>query len=185
MSFRNLSDDNEALRTSYDGQLLVGVVVANVDPLNLDRIKVNVPSLYEGPAEDLPWVMPIKPNIGTGEGPGIGAYGSPAIGADVVILLQNGDPHYPVYLGGLRTKANAYFPSGQSWGFRDAYGNDLKFSQDKSVVIRAVAGVTVTISPTGTVSVTSVADVNISAEGDMNLTAGGDTVIDASRIFLR
>lgn len=71
---------------------MAGSVVDRDDPKGLGRVRVRVPGFYE-PAG--PWALP----LGTlGAAPGIGAWFIPPVGAEVVILLSQGDPDHPYYL---------------------------------------------------------------------------------------
>lgn len=69
-----------------------GVVVDNVDPLGLYRVRVMVPGLIE-PASA--WAFP----FGTSGGGSAkrGGWIVPAVGADVVVMFLGGDPERPIY----------------------------------------------------------------------------------------
>jgi phage baseplate assembly protein gpV len=179
MSMDSLASNTDVLNPNYEEVYLIGTVVQNVDPLNLDRVKVNVPRLYTGAEKDLPWVAPFKPNAVTGQGEGFGTYGSPAIGSSVIILLQAGDPHYPVYVAGLGKKANGFFPSGTSWGFQDKFGNKVRFNEAKEIRVESAAGVHIVISPAGAVSLTSPSTVSVAAAGNLSLSSDADIAINA------
>lgn len=145
-------DDNLGLREAYKGRFFLGVVTENVDPLNLDRVQVSVAGLYEPTSGSVPWCGPIKISP-FGISKDWGVYGAPAIGSDVLILLQDGDAHYPMYLS-IQRGAQPGFVSGTNWGFVDPFKNklnvDLKTGAMKFV---ANAGVTFDISSEGALSV--------------------------------
>ncbi len=148
-------NDSLALRDSYKNLIFHGKVVTNVDPENLDRIQVSVPQLYDPSLGDLPWVGPMKYSP-FGIGAGWGVFGAPAIGSDVAIILQQGDPHYPLYIAGIQMTAMAGFISGTNWGFVDPAGNTLNVNlTTKEISFVAVAGVTVNIGGDGSMSVTT------------------------------
>ena len=108
------------------GRWLVGEVVTDKDPENRDRIKVKIPELYDPDSGEIPWCGPFTFSpFGCGEG--FGVYGTPKIGAKVLILLQDGDPNYPMYMS-LQTP-NSDFASGECWGFVDRYGNKLRVDE--------------------------------------------------------
>lgn len=101
-----------------------GKVKTNVDPLNLDRIQATVPGLFDPDLGDIPWIGPCKLSP-FGFGSGYGVFGTPAVGSDVAVCLQGGDPHYPMYMH-IQCFANpGEFPSGTTWGFKDPAGNKL------------------------------------------------------------
>jgi hypothetical protein len=126
----SLSSTNEQVDNAFDDDAdtnyLVGVVVDNEDPLGINRIKVTVPNMFSGDPQDLPWIGPL-PHSPFGIGSGYGVYGSPAIGSEVAIKLQNNDAHYGILEGSLLTvkNANPKFKSPKRWGFKDPDGNEL------------------------------------------------------------
>jgi len=75
-------------------------VVDNKDPLGRRRLKVRVHTLHETAQEiadvDLPWALPCFPLAG----PTYGDDGVPSIGAGVWVIFRQGNPEYPVWLGG-------------------------------------------------------------------------------------
>lgn len=75
-----------------------GIVVDNNDPKRQLRVRVNIPKIFEGDKEMLPWVTP-KLNSPYGQGDNFGAVHIPSIGSRVKVRFQNNDPHYPVYEG--------------------------------------------------------------------------------------
>lgn len=143
MSFDTLNSQLELFTDYGSGKFFLGKVYDNQDPLNLDRIRASVPGLYDPDLGETPWIGPVKFSpFGTGDTWGV--YGTPAVGSNVLILLQDGDPHYPMYFS-VQTKENTEFPSGECWGFQDPYGNVLKVT---STVIDLTTqdGVSITIT---------------------------------------
>lgn len=71
-----------------------GTVVNNVDPLQIGRLLVMVPDV----SGLLPstWAMPCLPIAGKQ----MGAFFLPQIGAGVWIEFEQGDPDYPIWVGG-------------------------------------------------------------------------------------
>ena len=71
-----------------------GTVLNNVDPLQIGRIQVVVPDV----ANLIPssWAMPCVPIAGKQEG----AFFVPQIGAGVWVEFEQGDPDYPIWVGG-------------------------------------------------------------------------------------
>jgi uncharacterized protein involved in type VI secretion and phage assembly len=71
-----------------------GVVVNNIDPLQIGRIQAIVPDV----SNIIPtsWAMPCVPVAGKQ----MGTYVVPQIGAGVWIEFEQGDPDYPIWVGG-------------------------------------------------------------------------------------
>jgi phage baseplate assembly protein gpV len=176
MSFDNLNA-NMDLGEGYKDQYFNGTVTQNVDPLNLDRIQASVPGLYDPNQGAIPWIMPAKFSP-FGIGSTWGVYGSPAIGSDVLIWLQKGDPHFPLYMS-MQVTANDEFPSGKSWGFVDPAGNTLNV-QDKVIDFKSASGVVIHIDDAGKLTITTASDCDMNISGSMNMTIDGDWNVSAS-----
>ena len=70
-----------------------GTVENNIDPMQLGRIQVSVPSvLGEG---RMSWAMPCVPYAG----PGVGFFAIPPTGANVWVEFEGGDLDYPIWSG--------------------------------------------------------------------------------------
>ncbi len=71
-----------------------GTVVQNIDPLQTGRIQVIVPDV----SSLIPstWAMPCVPIAGKQ----MGTYLVPQIGAGVWVEFEQGDPDYPIWVGG-------------------------------------------------------------------------------------
>lgn len=77
-----------------------GKVEDNLDPEQLNRLKVRIPEIYGAqksiPTEDLPWASACQPSLTDKLTPDVG---------DVVwVLFEKGDTDYPMWLGVLPTK---------------------------------------------------------------------------------
>jgi hypothetical protein len=70
-----------------------GKVIQNVDPLQLGRIQVNVPSVMGVTGFD--WALPAAPVAGIGSG----IYAVPPIAANVWVEFERGDPNLPIWTG--------------------------------------------------------------------------------------
>ena len=70
-----------------------GTVVNNIDPLQIGRIQVSVPDVSVIPGI---WAMPCMPIAGKQEG----VFMVPQIGAGVWVEFEQGDPDYPIWVGG-------------------------------------------------------------------------------------
>jgi len=70
-----------------------GTVVNNIDPLQIGRIQVSVPDVSVIPGT---WAMPCMPIAGKQEG----VFMVPQIGAGVWVEFEQGNPDYPIWVGG-------------------------------------------------------------------------------------
>lgn len=71
-----------------------GTVANNIDPMQIGRVQVSVPAvLGDG---NLSWAMPCAPFAGSSEG----MFGVPAVGANVWVEFEAGNPDFPIYSGG-------------------------------------------------------------------------------------
>jgi uncharacterized protein involved in type VI secretion and phage assembly len=71
-----------------------GTVVNNIDPMQIGRILVSVPDVL-GPIPTS-WAMPCVPIAGKQ----MGTYFVPQIGAGVWVEFEQGNPDYPIWVGG-------------------------------------------------------------------------------------
>ncbi|MCP4329283.1 MAG: baseplate assembly protein [Alphaproteobacteria bacterium] len=71
-----------------------GTVINNVDPMQIGRIQVMVPDVSNIMLSS--WAMPCAPVAGIQTG----MFAVPMIGAGVWVEFEQGDPDYPVYVGG-------------------------------------------------------------------------------------
>ena len=70
-----------------------GKVENNIDPMQLGRIQVSVPSvLGEG---RMSWAMPCVPYAGSG----VGFFAIPPVGANIWVEFEGGNPDYPIWSG--------------------------------------------------------------------------------------
>jgi len=70
-----------------------GTVSDIQDPLNIMRIRAQVPDVYG--SDDSGWAMPCAPFGGSG----MGFFALPKVGAGVWIEFEHGDPDYPIWSG--------------------------------------------------------------------------------------
>ncbi len=70
-----------------------GTVTDINDPLNMGRIKANVPDVMG--EQESGWAMPCAPFGGNG----MGFFALPTVGAGVWIEFEQGDPDYPIWSG--------------------------------------------------------------------------------------
>src|SRR6476620_10878343 len=71
-----------------------GTVINNVDPLQIGRIQVLVPDVSNVIPSS--WAMPCVPIAGKQ----MGTYIVPQVGAGVWVEFEQGNPDYPIWVGG-------------------------------------------------------------------------------------
>ncbi len=71
-----------------------GTVVNNVDPMQIGRIQVLVPDVSNLMLSS--WAMPCAPVAGIN----MGVFTLPLIGSGVWVEFEQGDPDYPIWVGG-------------------------------------------------------------------------------------
>ncbi|MEA3275618.1 MAG: phage baseplate assembly protein V [Pseudomonadota bacterium] len=71
-----------------------GTVANNIDPQQLGRVQIQVPSVLGD--SRLSWAMPCAPYAG----PGVGFFAVPPVGARIWVEFENGDPDFPIWVGG-------------------------------------------------------------------------------------
>ena len=71
-----------------------GTVLNNIDPLQIGRIQVIVPDVSN--LVPTSWAMPCLPVTGIN----MGVYTVPVIGSGVWVEFEQGDPDYPIWVGG-------------------------------------------------------------------------------------
>lgn len=91
------------LSTAYKrkfNSLYRGVVEDNIDPKNLGRCRVRVPSIHGSlryPPSSLPWARPL---VLSSVSKGRGSVCLPDIGDIVWVLFEGDDREFPIYFGG-------------------------------------------------------------------------------------
>lgn len=119
----DLSEQSEDEQSS--GRYYLGKVV-EVSTDGSACVKVHVPGLYEPNEGAVPWVGPVRHSV-FGIGANFGFYGAPQVGANVTVILQEGNPQYPLYVGSVLKAAEVpgEFKNPNVWGFQDPKGNKL------------------------------------------------------------
>src|SRR5262245_15949037 len=94
MSTADLSEGGGlGTQTKYYGKNR-GTVINNIDPLHLGRTQGMVPDVSN--VVPTSWAMPCVPIAGKLEG----TFFVPQIGAGVWVEFEQGDPDYPIWVGG-------------------------------------------------------------------------------------
>jgi len=153
MSFDTLNNALALFTDNLGNKWFKAKVKTNVDPDNLDRIQVELPGMYDPDLGDVPWCGPMKMSP-FGFGQGYGVFGTPVPGSDVLVTLQGGDPHYPMYMHIQCWPNPSEFPSGTAWGWKDPDGNAL-IVQGKDIQFKTGGGWSIHITATGDYTVTA------------------------------
>jgi uncharacterized protein involved in type VI secretion and phage assembly len=82
-----------------------GIVVNNVDPMQLGRVQVALPGL--GSEKNGIWAMPCVPYAGKG----VGFFAMPSVGTNVWVEFENGNPDRPIWAGCFWGKGEVPLPS--------------------------------------------------------------------------
>ncbi len=122
------------IETLRSGSMLKGMefiapVIANNDPLHLQRVQVKIPIIHDGvPNNQLPWCVPEKFD-GVGQGGNAGACHVPVVNSLVKVVFKEGDPHQPEYTSAVVTPGTVHplfltnYPN--RWGVIDPKGNQF------------------------------------------------------------
>lgn len=102
---------------------LIGTVASTDDTSGLNRVRISVPELFDKEQHPLATVSVYSP---FGNGEGYGTYGTPFVGSVVKVLLQSGDPNYPIVESSLHMKVHPEFNNKNRWGYVDPKGNKLR-----------------------------------------------------------
>lgn len=153
------------------GHIFIAKVVFIDDPLKLERIKVEIPKVFEGAEYDkFPWVG--RKNGGPiANGDGHGSFGLvPRVGSRVWVEFLDGNPLCPVYwtspfLNGWRMAlANENYPN--RYGWKDPAGNHLVIdvTEGKRIIeLQHYSGTFLRINDDGSIDLTAVGDINSTA----------------------
>ncbi len=128
-----------------------GVVMDNIDPLQLGRVLVQVPKIFNGDAR---WAMPCVPVAGHQSG----LFLSPPVGAPVWVEFEQGDAELPIWVGGYWVDADE-LPSMAQAGLAPSLvlqtpgRNALMVSDlpgpDGGVLLRSQSGASITVNDAG------------------------------------
>ena len=131
-----------------------GTVINNIDPLQIGRILASVPDVL-GPTPTS-WAMPCVPIAGKQ----MGTYMVPQIGAGVWIEFEQGNPDYPIWVGGywgiaaeVPALALAGNPASPSIVLQTALQNTLVISDlpgpTGGIMLKSTTGATLIVNDTG------------------------------------
>jgi hypothetical protein len=128
MSTREQMTDLDAIR--FYGKYR-GLVLDNIDPLQIARLIVQVPDVLGVTPSS--WAMPCVPMAGFQAG----CFLVPPVGSKVWVEFEQGDPDYPIWVGGF-------------WGtFGEVPGDDTGppgIPNEQNIVLRTTGGNTMMLS---------------------------------------
>jgi uncharacterized protein involved in type VI secretion and phage assembly len=165
---------NELKSNKYYGKYR-GVVINNLDPMQLGRLMIQVPDVLG--LIPSTWAEPCVPLAGP-TGPPMGVYLVPPIGAGVWVEFEQGDPSYPIWVG-CRWGSQADIPPLASAGLPTSPNIVLQTAGQNTLVISDLPGPTGGImlkSPTGATLIVNDTGIYIQNGKGASLTLTGPTV---------
>lgn len=131
-----------------------GTVLNNIDPLQMGRIQAMVPDVLN--LTPTSWAMPCVPIAGKL----MGTYVVPQIGAGVWIEFEQGDPDYPIWVGGywgsaaeLPPPALLGVPASPNIVLQTVAQNSLVISDlpgpTGGIMLKSTTGATIIVNDTG------------------------------------
>jgi len=159
-----------------------GVVLNNIDPMQMGRLQVQVPDVLGVGVSS--WAMACVPFTGTQAG----AFFLPQSGASVWVEFEQGDPDYPVWVGGfwgsaadVPALALAGLPVSPSILLQTGNQNTLMISDlpgpTGGILLKTAAGAMISISEIG-ITISNGQGASIQLTGPtVDINAGALTVI--------
>ena len=146
-------NDHEGGRKKYYGKYR-GTVINNVDPMQIGRIQAMVPDVSA--LIPTSWAMPCVPIAGKQ----MGTFFVPQIGAGVWIEFEQGNPDYPVWVGGywgivaeVPVLALAGIPASPNIVLQTAAQNTIVVSDlpgpTGGIMLKSTTGATIIVNDTG------------------------------------
>ena len=112
-----------------------GVVTDNKDPLNIGRVRAEVPDVMG--EHQSGWALPCAPFGGDG----MGFFALPKVGAGVWIEFEQGDPDYPIW-------------SGCWWGSKSEIPGEWQSDSEKKVLIKTEKKLSILLDDSSTGEIT-------------------------------
>lgn len=152
----------------YLDKFYLGKVVDNNDPKQIGRLKVEIPGIYEGGAELLPWVY--KKESGTSD---MGGVAIPEVGSIVEVYFPDHDLYAAVYNGyyenekTIQQKQDLLEDYPNTYGFIDSKGNKFIVNKTQGTVkFIHHSGSSIIFEDNGNYCVESVGDICGLADGE-------------------
>lgn len=178
---------------AMDGrQILVGIVIDNNDPLQQQRVRVQIPGLLESNDKELlPWFAPRRVSP-YGIGDDYGVLYIPRNGSRVYVTFQEGDGSFGEYLADV-VSSSVKPPAEMLTNYPDRIGfftpiGDMAYMdlKTKDMFFRRASGTGFKIDTDGNVTLICAKDFTqtvkgnytVSIEGQYNLSAKGDSTVD-------
>ena len=131
-----------------------GTVVNNIDPLQIGRIQAIVPDVSSTITTN--WAMPCVPVAGKQ----MGTFFVPQIGAGVWIEFEQGDPNYPIWVGGfwgtaadVPALATAGIPASPNMVLQSGGQNAFVISDmpgpNGGIILKSKTGASIIVNDTG------------------------------------
>jgi uncharacterized protein involved in type VI secretion and phage assembly len=178
-----LNPEKDLKQEGFLGKFFVGTVRAHDPDPQVGRVRVHVPDLMEGYAdEDCPWAGTVRPVFrGTNGAPGF--HGVPRIGSRVLVVFDKGDINSPVILGELIDGAGKAGVLGENYpnryGWEDENGNYLYYDVQTKVFKIKNENATITIQGNSDVEVETTANIKVNAGQNIDVTAGAHVNVTA------
>ena len=148
----NIDPNSNSINEEYDG-----IVVDNLDPLMLGRIRVSY-SLVEDVEDDLlPWCYP-SGNLFLGNSRDSIMLAVPEVGSEVKVYFPTRDRYMPYYKGTEFNTQNmcTFFVDEdypQVYGFKDSVGNFVRINKrKKTIIVQHSSTANLTIKEDGSIS---------------------------------
>lgn len=155
-----------------------GTVIDNEDPEKLGRVKATVDGIFEGSADDLPWIAPRRSNMLGGKSDS-GFYSVPEVGSSLEIKFPFEDIYSPFYYGYWedanthQADFDADYP--KSYGFTDSNGTKLIINKEqKTLAFTHTSGITINMDEDGNLSFNVPKDFTGAVQGNANMTITKD-----------
>lgn len=161
-------------------KLFVAKVVSNNDPEGLNRVKVTIEGKLEGEPNSLPWMAPLR-LAPFGQGAGFGTFGTPPVGADLLVYLQDGDAEYGFYVAGYLGLQNkhATFSNPNIYGYQDPSGTIMVANMSEGTMsFTHASGYTYTIASDGSFTLDVPGNNSININGTDDQTIGGNRTLN-------
>ena len=184
-----------------DGDLYLGTVVDNNDPLKVSRVRVRVLELFGShdkgvPDTDLPWCSPASPVLqGTSvrmlnelQGLRNVVYNIPVVNTKVLIRLHREDIYSPFYVHqtiSVREKSNLFTGSAsypRTYGYESQDGGYIAATRRGSSIINHQSGTRIVVSSDGDVDITVNGRTRFMVENDIVFNIDEDFEVNAKNI---
>lgn len=149
------------------------VVVDNIDPKKLGRLKCEITGVLEGEKELLPWIFP-KHSSAT-------KFDVPKLGEELMVEFLYGDIYHPFYTGNWHNETN-HDPY-----FDDDYPNSFGFKKDnikmkfndlaKIGEIEHSSGTKISLADDGSITIDIAKDNTVTVQGDEAITINGKETV--------